>query len=484
MITPLKIRNNMSQASSARKDESEYKGSTVNSPAAAAGASAAASASNTPASSPMIRGLSGLGIRSPLLAPLSSSSTPLLFSAHRHIIEMRCPDLLKSALITLPPVATFDEAAASASFTPYIGPRATPGDERKDESGGRSLADQERAAAAAAAGAPSAILQPSAFALSDSAEPSASPDHMLLSVSPALEEKTRGLDDDEDMPGSSGGLIRGMSTPGQLRAFNELHPLVETLEVSCVTTAVTMHNLLTFVYTGDLAMSLLPSVKAVFELATAAHQLRLDRLLDLCALALNRMLQQENFIVALKCALYFQAKVLDNLDTILQDLAEAQAAASASIAGDMHSSHSTVANAKIHPHISPLVRVCFEYIMLHWDICWSSFDNMRALQSLPPALFHTLISLLPMKNLAHAPFSVIYPTVHPQACNLTAHFKRLYEERTPDTTDFRIVIGNDEENAMHVHKAVLGQTSKTKMTFIVQIPSSAELMLRSFHSWL
>lgn len=476
--TPTKpIRNNSSHHS-ARKDDSETKGAS-----AAAGGPAAASngvtqsAPTTPATSPMVRGLCGLGILSPHSGSLSAGSAPLIFSAHRHIINMRCPDLLKPALTSLPPVANFDDASVGAAYTPYAGPRASPsaGDERKDDTGGRSLADQEAAAAgttaaAAAAASASSILQQHSFPLSDT-DVSASPEQpssaglssMSASASPAapsmsLEERTRSLDEDDDMllaNGGGGGVSRA---GGGSTGFSELHPSVETFDICCVPNAATMHNLLTFIYTSDLSMPLLSSVRHVFELATVAHMLRLERLQDLCALALNRMVHQDNFLQALRMGLHYQSKVLGSLDTICQDLADASAAASASLAGEIHASHSSLANAKVHPALSPMVRVLFEYLILHWEICWARYENLVAFQQLPPAIFHQIMRLLPLRNLVHAPFAAIYPTIHPQACSLTQHFKRLYEERNADNTDFKIVIGDDDENVIYVHKAVLGQS--------------------------
>jgi len=302
--TPTKPARNNSSHSSARKDESDTKGSS-----AAAGGSAVASngvtqsALTTPATSPMVRGLCGLGILSPHSGSLSAGSAPLIFSAHRHIINMRCPDLLKPALTSLPPVANFDDASVGAAYTPYAGPRASPsaGDERKDETGGRSLADQEAAAgttggaaaAAAAAGASaSSILHQHSFPLSDT-EVSASPEQpssaglssMSASASPSapsmsLEEKTRSLDDDDDMllaSGGGGGVARAGGSGAGSTGFAELHPSVETFDICCVPNAATMHNLLTYIYTGDLSMPLLTSVRHVFELATVAHVLRLER---------------------------------------------------------------------------------------------------------------------------------------------------------------------------------------------------------------
>ena len=460
--TPTKMSRNNSAHSSARKEDNELKrsGSSAAAAAAASSTSAGPSASTTPATSPMVRGLSSLGLLSPRVSPLSTP--PLIFSVHRHIINMRCPDLLKSVLTACPPTAHFDEAQVAAGYTPYQGPSASPTEERKsgDDTGGRSLADQEMASPAAAAAASTAstssILQ-SSYSLSDAPFFSSSPDvQPSASPAPSPEEKARSLDDDEDMQ-LGGGLARATSSSGGgggSSGFTELHPSVETFDISCVPNAITMQNLLTYIYTGDLAMNLLPNVQHVFELATVARLFHLDRLQDLCALALNRMLQQDNFLVALKFALHFQSKVVGDLDQICQELADALAATT--VASELSAPHSTICNAKIHPHLSPLVRVCLEYLVLHWDLCWESYATLRAFQQLPPAIFALIMRLMPLKNASHAPFSVIYPTIHPQACNLAAHFKRMYEDRTEETTDFRIIVGDDEDNAIYVHKAVLG----------------------------
>jgi hypothetical protein len=362
------------------------------------------------------------------------------------------------------------------------------------ESGGRSLADQEQAAAASAGAAPSAILHAAAaaaahpFSLNDaSPEPSSSPDTLPSGSPPAAaaaagassasggsaaaaaahnEEKTRGLDEDDDMlaSGTTGaGMFRrsfssGPGTPS--RSLSELHPTrCDTLDVSCVAQACTMQNLLTYLYTGDIQMPLLQSVPSVFDLATVGHLFHLDRLQDLCALALNRILHTDNALQALKCALHYQARVLGSLESVLQELSDAQSAALASLAGDLQSVHSHQCNAKVHPRLSPLVRVCLEFIVLHWELLWAVSSNVTALQQLPPALFSTIMRLLPLRNVPHAAFSPIYPTVHPQACNLTTHFRRLWEQRTPDSTDFAIVIGDDDAQAIRVHRAVLGQAT-------------------------
>ncbi len=478
--TPTKsARNNLNlPGSGLRRDDSEYKNSGAAAAAAASSGSAAASASNTPVTSPMVRGLSGMGLRSPHLAPSSpalafAAPPPLIFSAHRQLLEMRCPELLKSAVISLPPLASFsDEREALAAYmsstgTPFQGPRASPSNvegERKEEVGGRSLADQEAAAAAGGIAAPSAILPAQSFSLLD---PSASPESPPIGAAAAnAEEKSRSLDEDDDMIAAAGLLrsssfSRGGSTPLREKGFTELHPSVQTLEVHCIAQASTMSNLLTYIYTGDVSMYFLQSsIHLVFELATAAKLLHLDRLQDLCALALNRLLTEQNVLQALKGALHFQAKVLGNLEQICTELSDASAAATASLAQDLHASHSSMANAKVHPRLSPLVRVCLEYVVLHWDVLWTSTANLAALQQLPPALFATIMRMLPLRHISHAAFSPIYPTVHPSQCTLANHFKRLFEQRTVENTDFSIVIGEDESSAIRVHKSVLACRSE------------------------
>ena len=409
------------------------------------------------------------------MGPIHSPTPPTYFSAHSHMINMRCPELLKSAVISLPPVTTFDDSANDTPDHRPLPPSFSP-DEQKDDVGGRSLADRERAngITVPASSIPSAVVAPIPttaiatmlqYELGDVDLPSTSPPVFSLTSSTSEENKApASLDEDDNQPGvneftRSASMSNGM--------FAELHPTVTTYDIWCVPNPSIMHNLLTFIYTGDLSTHVLPSIQQVFEMATLAHLLHLTRLLDLCALALNRMLNQENFLTTLKMGLRFQSKVLANLDTICSSLHDTYTSSSQSIANEIQSSMSHISNAKIHPHLSPLLRVCFEYIMTHWETCWHSYENLIAFQQLPQPMFQIIMRMMPLKNTSHSTFSVIYPTIHPQPCNLTTHFKRLYENRHQDNTDFRIIVGEgEEEHTIHVHKAVLGQEQDEITTMV------------------
>lgn len=338
--------------------------------------------------------------------------------------------------------------------------------------GGRSLADQELLAPipATVATGLSTILQ---YSLNDSADvpasASASPDLVPMQEEKAPTANTSLSLDEDDTPMAD--LNRSASMGGQA-GYAELHPKLDTYEVACVPNAPIMQNLLTYLYTGDLATQFLPTIRHVFELATVAHLLSLDRLLDLCALSLNRMLTQENFLMALKLGLHFQSKVLGNLDTICTSLQDAQTAATASLMTEMHTPVSSTSSAKlIHRHLSPLISVALEFIMLHWETCWANYENILAFQQLPPAIFQTILRLMPLKHISSAAFTPVYPTVHPQACNLAANFKRLYDDRQEEKTDFRIIVGDgdggedggvvtEEDHVIYVHKSVLACRSE------------------------
>jgi len=467
--SPVRMRNNHNGNNSARRDEPDGRNML------------SISAPSTPATSPMVRGLSGLGIISPALGPQTtppgasplSQPQPLYFSAHKHIINMRCPDLLNPALASLPPLVAFEDPPPG---TPHIQRSMSrqmqlASEERKEESGGRSLADQEKNGppinGAATATLTSSILRQPSYTLTEadlSSSPSlsASPERgysIPASTSPGMEAKALDEDDDDLPMGSS--LDRSasiLSSTASVSGYTELHPSVETLDVMCIPNAATMQNLLQYLYTGDISMTHFTTIRYVFDLAAVAHQFQLQRLLDLCALALNRLLHQENVLQAMRFALHFQAKVLGNLDTVLNALHDA---AHTTLAQEIQTPIHSSANAKIHPLLSPLVRVCIEYIIMHWDTLCAGYDSMVTLQQLPPSIFHTIMRMLPIARTSHAHFSPIYPPIHPQACTLTAHFKRLYEHRTPDTTDFRIIIEHDTlDHTIYVHKAVLACRSE------------------------